>query len=142
MAVEPEILKKNAEQLERLENLVASHPHYNVDLGGEWTSAVAFAHLGFWDQRQAELLRHWNIGDPLPESATDDQLNSVLERYWQQLIPEATGQMAIYAAREINEIVESLPDDKVEALMALGKRFMLARGDHRKEHIDQIEREL
>lgn len=142
MALDPAISKLNNDQLERLERLVASHPDYGVDLGGGWTAAVAFAHMGFWDQRQAELLRSWNVGDALPESATDDQLNPVLERYWQQLVPEVTGQMAIDAAREVNEIVESLSDEKIEALESLGKQFMLARGNHRKEHIDQIEREL
>jgi hypothetical protein len=48
----------------------------------------------------------------------------------------------VYAAREVNEIIESLSDDKVEALLSMGKEFMLARGNHREEHIDQIEREL
>jgi len=142
MPIDPAILKKNSEQLERLERLVSANPDYGVDLGGGWTAAVAFAHMGFWDRRQAELLRNWQVGDPLPESATDDQLNPVLERYWQQLIPEVTGQMTVYAAREVNEIIESLSDEKVEALLALDKEFMLARGNHREEHIDQIEREL
>ena len=142
MRIDPEILRNNTEQLERLEKLVSSNPNYEVDLHGGWTAAVAFAHMGFWDRRQAELLRIWEIGDPLPESATGDQLNPVLERYWQQLTPEVTGQMAVYAAREVNEIIESLSDEKVEALLGNGKQFMLARGRHRKEHIDQIEREL
>ncbi|MBN4064405.1 hypothetical protein JYU04_01565 [Dehalococcoides mccartyi] len=142
MPIDPEILKKNSEQLDRLARLVSAGVDYDVDLHDGWTAAVAFAHMGFWDRRQAELLRNWEIGDPLPESATDDQLNPVLERYWQQLTPEVTGQMAVYAAREVNEIIESLSDEKVEALLALGKQFMLARGNHREEHIDQIEREL
>lgn len=142
MPIDPEILRKNTEQLERLERLVSSNPDYEVDLHDGWTAAVAFAHMGFWDRRQAELIRDWNIGDPLPESATDDQLNPVLERYWQQLVPEVTGQMAVYAAREVNDVIESLSDDKVDALVAIGKQFMLARGNHREEHIDQIEREL
>lgn len=142
MPLDPKILRKNSEQLERLERLVSTGLDYEVDLGGGWTAAVAFAHMGFWDRRQAELLRNWRIGDPLPESATDDQLNPVLERYWQQLTPEVTGQMAVYAAREVNEIIESLSDDKVDALLSMGKEFMLARGNHREEHIDQIEREL
>ncbi len=142
MPIDSEILTNNAEQLERLERLVSSDLNYEVDLHDGWTDAVAFAHMGFWDRRQAELLRSWEIGDPLPESATDDQLNHVLERYWQQLTPEVTGQMAVDAAREVNEIIESLSDEKVKALLASGKRFMLARGNHRKEHIDQIEREL
>lgn len=142
MPVDPEILKLNAEQLERLERLVSSNPDYGVDLHDGWTAAVAFAHMAFWDRRQAELLRDWSMGDPLPEAATDDKLNPVLERFWQQLTPGVTGQMAVYAAREVDEIIESLPHEKVEILISLGKHFMMARGNHRREHIDQIEREL
>lgn len=142
MPIDPSILKLNAEQAERLERLVSSKPDYGVDLHDGWTAAVAFAHMVFWDLRRAELLRNWSVGDPLPEAATDDQLNPVLERYWQQLAPETTGQMAVDAAHEVDGIIRSLSDDKVEVLLSMGKEFMLARGNHRKEHIDQIEREL
>ena len=50
--------------------------------------------------------------------------------------------MAVDAAREINEVVESLSDEKIDAIIAMGDQFRLARGNHRSEHIDQIEREL
>lgn len=142
MPVEPDILRQNAEQLDRLEKLVASNPDYGVDLHDGWTAAVAFAHMGFWDRYQAEFLRTWNVGDPIPDHDSDNILNRVLERYWQQLVPEVTGQMAIDAAREINQLVESLPDDKVDALVSAGHGFRFARHNHRAEHIDQIEREL
>ncbi len=98
--------------------------------------------MGFWDRRQAELLRHWNIGDPLPELVTDDHLNPVLEPYWQQLKPEVTGPMAVDGARELDKIIESLSEEKAEAIVSLGLRFMLTRSNHRKEHIDQIEEAL
>jgi hypothetical protein len=142
MPIDPEILKHNTEQLERLERLVSSNPDYGVDLHDGWTAAVAFGHMAFWDRFQAELLRDWEIGDPLPDDDMDHNLNAVLERFWQQLVPEVTGQMAVDAARDINLVIESLNDEKVEAIMSLGDQFRLARGSHREEHIDQIEREL
>ncbi|NQW16698.1 MAG: hypothetical protein HQ478_04350 [Chloroflexi bacterium] len=119
-----------------------SDSDYGVDLGGGWTVSVAFAHMGFWDRRQAELLRNWEIDDPIPESQTDDQLNLVLERYWQQITPNVSGHMAVDVAEEVDGIIASLPDEKINAFLDLGTRFMLARGDHREEHIDQIMREL
>jgi hypothetical protein len=142
MPIDPDILKHNATQLERLERLVSSGPDYGVDLRDGWTAAVAFAHMAFWDRFQADLLRGWEVGDPLPEDDMDINLNAVLERFWQQLVPEVTGQMAVDAARDINLVIESLNDDKVEALISGGNSFRLARGSHREEHIDQIEREL
>jgi len=57
MTISPEILSKNAEQLARPESLVATGPNFLADLGGDWTVAVAFAHMAFWDRRQAELLK-------------------------------------------------------------------------------------
>jgi len=142
MSVDRSILKDNEEQLLRLETLVSSGLDYGVDLHDGWTAAVAFAHMAFWDQFQANLLRNWEIGEQLPEEDMDDHLNSVLEPFWQRMVPEVTGQLAIDAARKINDVVESLSDDKVEALNSLGSQFRLARGRHRREHIDQIEREL
>ncbi len=142
MPVDPAILKHNKEQLERLERLVSTNPDYGVDLHDGWTAAVAFGHMAFWDRYQAEFLRNWNADDPLPGHDSDDHLIAVLVRFWQKLIPEVTGQMAVDAAREINEVVESLSDDKVETLVANGSQFRLSRGNHRAEHIDQIEREL
>ena len=65
-----------------------------------------------------------------------------MERFWQQLHPRFTGQMAIDAAKEVDAITASLSDEKTQALTALGKQFMLARGNHRKEHVDQIEEGL
>jgi hypothetical protein len=142
MPLNLDIIKHNAVQLERLEELVASNPDYGVDLHDGWTAAVAFAHMAFWDRFQARLLREWEIGDPLPDDDMDNLLNSILEQFWQQLNPEITGQMAIDAAREINEVVESLSDEKIDALVTLGSEFRLIRGNHRSEHIDQILREL
>jgi len=89
---------------------------YGADLGGGWTAAVAFAHLAFWDRRAIWLLNEWNVGEPLPDSKIDDMLNPVLEPFWQRMRPEVTGQMAVEAAREVNGIIESVSDDKVEAL--------------------------
>ena len=142
MPIDPQILKYNAEQLDRLERLVSSNPNYDVDLHDGWTVAVAFAHMAFWDRFHADLLRHWNIGDSLPDDVNDHNLNYVLERFWQQLIPEVSGQMAVDAAREINEVIERLSNEKADAIIAMGDGFRLARGNHRSEHIDQIEREL
>jgi len=142
MTLDPATRDKNREELRRLEELVESNPDYLADLGGGWTVAVAFAHLAFWDRRQATLLRDWSLGDPLPVSATDDQLNPVLEPLWQEMRPESTGPMAVEAAREVTELVENLPQEKIDALVDLGMTFMRARGNHREDHVDQILRGL
>ncbi len=142
MPIDPQILQHNRGQLQRLERLVASNPDYTADLGGGWTVAVAFAHLAFWDYRQAELIRNWSAPESVPSAHTDDQLNPVLERFWQQMPHEQCGAMAVEAARQITELVEQLDSRTADAIAAAGDGYMLARGRHREEHIDQIERGL
>lgn len=104
------IVRDNQQQTARLEALVASGPDYAADLGGGWTVAVAFAHLAFWDFRQAELLRGWSPGKSLPSSETDDQLNTVLDPFWQRLSGEVAGPLAIEAAREFDSLLDTIPD--------------------------------
>jgi hypothetical protein len=134
------IIRDNQQQTGRLEALVASGPDYAADLGGGWTIAVAFAHLVFWDSRQAELLREWSPGKSLPSSETDDQLNTVLEPFWQRLSGEVTGPLAIEASREFDSLLATIPDSLIDALIDLGETVLVSRAGHRREHLDQIEK--
>ena len=47
--------------------------------------------------------------------------------------------MAVDAAREVNGVIESLSEQQIEHLSSLPDGFFPARGNHRKEHIEQIE---
>ena len=63
-------------------------------------------------------------------------------RQWKDTPLRVAGSQAREAAAEIDRLIETLPSDKLEGLKALGRSFLIDRSEHRKEHLDQIERAL
>lgn len=139
MGIDQQILQNNAEQLLRLEAFAQSGADMGRDLGGGWTVSVALAHMAYWDRRAVGLLKLWDGEGRLPDSVYEDVLNEVLLPEWQAIDPSKALELAISAARAVNAAVEALDGDKAEAIVMMGNQFMLARGEHRKEHLDQIE---
>ena len=45
----------------------------NLPLGDNWTVAVAFAHLAFWDQRSLYMLRKWKQSGNVEPSPIDNR---------------------------------------------------------------------
>lgn len=142
MGIDQEILQNNAEQLSRLEDLAQRDADLTKDLGEGWTAGVALAHMAFWDRRAVGLLRLWDGEGRLPDSIYEDELNEALLPGWQAIDPPKALQLAVDAARSVNAAVEALDGDKAAAIMMMGNQFMLARGSHRMEHLDQIEQAL
>lgn len=142
MGIDQAILAHNAEQLSRLETIARSNIDLAKDLGEGWTVSVALAHMAFWDRRAVGLLKLWDGEGRLPDSVYEDVLNEVLLPEWQALEPEKALQLALDAARAVNASVEGMDGTKAEAIAMMGNGFILARGEHRQEHLDQIERAL
>lgn len=142
LGIDQAILVNNAEQLARLEALVGQGVDLEQDLGGGWTVSVALAHMAFWDRRAVGLLKLWDGEGRLPDSIYEDELNDVLLPEWQAIEPRRSAQLAVEAARSVNAAVEAMDGDKAEAISMMGNEFMLARGSHRREHLDQIEEAL
>jgi uncharacterized damage-inducible protein DinB len=61
MPIDDTDFQHNADSTRRLRELIAklSDEDLGISLGGGWTVAVALAHIGFWDTRQAAALRHY-----------------------------------------------------------------------------------
>jgi hypothetical protein len=137
--IDPSILADNAEQLRRLESFVAGTSDLNHDLGGGWTVAVALAHLAFWDRRAVLLLQRWATRDVAPDDPDDDILNRALVDEWRELPPRRAAAMAVDAAREVNAAVRELAPETFAAVQARDDLWLLHRGNHRREHLDQIE---
>lgn len=139
MPVSADVLADNSAQLKRLEYLAEVTPA-NADLWDGWTVAVALAHLAFWDQRAILLLRRWKERGEEPDNPDDDVLNSALLHVWQTLSLEVATRLALEAARAVDNAVKSLDERTVLAIVAHGDDWLLKRGRHRREHLDQIER--
>ncbi|HJM89076.1 MAG TPA: maleylpyruvate isomerase N-terminal domain-containing protein [Dehalococcoidia bacterium] len=137
-------LQHNAESTRRLRELVAklSDEDLRISLGGGWTVAVALAHLGFWDTRQAAALHHYTETGELLGGASDDAVNAALERLAVLADPRPVAQLAVSAATAVDEVAANLAPDARAAILNSDDSYMVGRWGHREEHLDQIERAL
>jgi hypothetical protein len=140
--IDPAMLADNEKQLHRLKAFVAGRVDLKHDLGGGWTVAVALAHMAFWDRRAILLLKRWATLDLPPDDPDDDILNRALEDEWRELPPRRAAAMAVHAAQAVNAAVRELAPQTAAAVEAKGDRWLLHRGNHRREHLDQIEQAL
>jgi hypothetical protein len=136
---------RNRAARERLDAVIARVGERDAVVDGGWTAGALLAHLAFWDRlASARLERHLREGEP-PVSAPDavtDLTNAAGMRQWQDTPPRVAGAQAHEAAVEIDRLIETLPADKLDGLKALGRSYLIDRSNHRKEHLDQIERAL
>jgi hypothetical protein len=136
---------RNRAARERLDAVIARVGDRDVKVDDDWSAAGLLAHLAFWDRlATARLERHLREGEP-PVFATDavtDLTNAAGMRQWKETPPRVAGRQAREAAAEIDRLIETLPLDKLDGLKALGRSFLIDRSNHRKEHLDQIERAL
>jgi hypothetical protein len=136
---------RNRAARERLDGVISRLGARDVPVDDDWNAAALLAHLAFWDRlAAARLERHLREGEP-PVFATDavtDLTNAAGMRQWKETPPRVAGTQAREAAAEIDRLIETLPSDKLEGLKALGRSFLIDRSNHRKEHLDQIERAL
>jgi hypothetical protein len=136
---------RNRAARERLDAVIARVGERDITVDDNWTAAGLLAHLAFWDRlATARLERHLREGEP-PLFATDavtDLTNAAGMRQWKETPPRVAGQQAREAAAEVDRLIEELPADKLEGLKAFGRSFLIDRSQHRKEHLDQIERGL
>ena len=142
MGIEKAVLLENNSQRARLEALVEGGVDYTTDLGEGWNISVALAHLAFWDRRAAGLLHRWDVEGSLPDPVDVNLLNATLLPEWSALDPERAAQLASEAAVLVDAAVETLDPDKADAIVMIGNQFIVDRGRHRREHLDQIEQAL
>jgi hypothetical protein len=111
-----------------------------------WTVAGVLAHLAFWDARAVCLLDKWATGVPPSEAdeepADVDWLNDAAKPLCLALAPRVAAQLALDLAEEADRRVEAVSDELVAQIMAAGQPLNLSRADHRREHLDDIERQL
>lgn len=111
-----------------------------------WTVAATLSHLAFWDARAVSLLNRWEGG--IAPSAADhepgnvDSFNEAAMALGLALAPRAAAQLALEQAEEADRRVAAMSDDLIEQYIAAGQPFYLARANHRKLHLDDIERYL
>ena len=138
---------ENDTERERLRSLVTrlTDEELRRPMPAGWTVAALLAHVGFWDARAIFALEKWARGiEPPPgdyEPEDPSWINDSAKPLCLALQPRDAARLALRLAEEADGRVEALSDEMVTKIRAKGP-FNLARAEHRREHLDDIERAL
>jgi len=112
---------------------------------GGWTVAAQLAHVGFWDARAVFALEKWGRGvEPPPgdyEPEDVSWINDSAKPLALALPPRMAAQLSLRLAEEADKGIAALSDELVEKIRVAGP-FNISRAEHRREHLDDIERTL
>jgi hypothetical protein len=149
MATDRSYAAENQAQRARLEALVGRFGERELarPLAAGWTVAGVLAHLAFWDYRIVTLLEAWGPdGRGTPPGAYDEAavnwINDAAKPLCLALPPRTAARLAVEAAAAADERVARLSDAALAANAAAGHPISVRRAEHRREHLDEIERAL
>ena len=149
MTTDRSYVEENRAQLERLRALVdrLSDRELSRPMEAGWTVAGVLAHLAFWDYRVVLLLDQWGPDGrgPAPrvyDEAAVDWINDASKPLCNGLPPRAAARMAIEAAMAADQRVAALTEAQLATNRDAGGPITLLRAEHRREHLDEIERTL
>ena len=131
---------QDASERRRLEALVDRLS--DSELGTGWTVAGVLAHLAFWDQRAAFLLERWQRDGVGPSEADTDAINNAAKPQWLAIPPRDAAALAVAAARAADAAVDAASPELIDQIVSIGAPISLSRAEHRREHLDEIERAL
>lgn len=149
MAVDRSYVEENNAQRGRLRALVErlSDAELARPMSAGWTVAAVLGHVAFWDQRVLVLVERWEregskaLPPAIPRGEVD-WINDSAKALCLALPPRAAARLALSVAEACDQKVAALPDDRVAANAAAGHPLNLRRAEHRREHLDEIERAL
>jgi hypothetical protein len=107
-----------------------------------WTAAGMLAHLAFWDQRALTLLRKWREEGVGPSPIDTHVVNEAMRPHCLAIPPRAAAELAVACAEAIDHELEALDPGFLAEVEARGTTVHLRRAEHRRLHLDEIERAL
>jgi hypothetical protein len=104
------------------------------------------AHLAFWDYRIVILLDGWGADGrgtrpPGFSESSVDWVNDAGKPLCLALPPRVAANLAVEAATAADQRVAAATDAVLAANRAAGSPLSMDRAEHRREHLDEIERE-
>ena len=146
MSVDRSYIAENDRERARLKALVArmSDTDLAKAMPAGWTVATVLGHLAFWDQRILALVEASGRGvAPAPfDEGHVDWINDAGKPFLLALPPRKLAELSVAIAEAVDAKVAALSDDFVTRNAKAGKLLNLNRAEHRKEHLDEIERLL
>jgi len=147
MATDRSYVAENQAQLARLRALVDSLTDAELaqPMPAGWTVAGVLAHLAYWDQRIVVLMDRWGTdgrGTPPPpiDGASVEWVNDAGKPLCLALPPRAAARLAVEAATAADQRAAAASDALLAANAAAGSPLSMRRAEHRREHLDEIER--
>ena len=137
-------IKANALTRDRLRTVIGKMNDAELarDLGEGWTVATLLAHLAFYDLRAVALLDQWRRAGEVTESPLDaNTLNRAALPLLRAIPLRAAAELALSAAEAADSRVAELElePDLLEKIEALQPSINLNRGEHRQNHLHQLE---
>jgi hypothetical protein len=149
MTADRSYVAENRAQLDRLRALVdrLSDQELSRPLDAGWTVAGVLAHLAFWDYRIVTLLDQWGSDGrgTVPgayDEAAVDWINDAGKPLCLALPPRVAARLAVDAAVAADQRVAGLSEAQLDANRAAGGPISVLRAEHRREHLDEIDRAL
>ena len=139
-------IEANTRQRERLRKLVErlDDAALAAPVNEYWTVAGVLGHIAYWDIRVLVLAEKidrdepWTPGDAEPEG---DWLNDTTRPLIHAIAPREAAQFALRIAEQTDALVAKLPLDRMYPRDPSSPLFPV-RGEHRGEHLDEIEAAL
>jgi hypothetical protein len=143
MADDRSYTEANDRERERLRALVEGLDEETLiaPVNEYWTVAGVLGHIAYWDIRVLVLAEKIDRGEPwLPsdEEPDGDWLNDSTRPIIHAIEPRRAAQLALEIAEEVDGRVAELPLDRMAPLDP-DSPIWPARGDHRGEHLDELE---
>jgi len=146
MADDRSYVDGNTRQRERLRALVdrLDDEALTTPVNEFWTVSGVLGHIAYWDIRVLVLAEKidrgepWTSGDEEPDG---DWLNDSTRPLIHAIAPREAAQLAVRTAEETDALVARLPLDRMWPLDP-DSPINPARGEHRGEHLDEIEAAL
>jgi hypothetical protein len=147
MAVDRSYLAENDAERVRLRALVQRLSDQDLarPMEAGWTVAGVLAHLAFWDQRIVALLDEWerkgpSWTPPVEEEHDVDWINDAAKALCLALPPRVAAELALSVAETVDRRVAAVSDAMIEANARGGTPLNWRRAEHRREHLQHIER--
>ena len=146
MADDRSYIQANTRERERLRALVEKlhDDDLTAPVNEYWTVAGVLGHIAYWDIRVLVLAEkigrgeRWVAGDGEPDG---DWLNDTTRVLIHAIAPRAAAQLAMRIAEETDALVAKLPLERM-APRDPESPIYPGRGEHRGEHLDEIEAAL
>jgi len=139
-----EYTRDNTAERERLFRLTANmtEAHLTRPLPNGWSVATKLAHLAFWDLYWLALFDEWERDGFDYTPSKFDAINQAVLVLSRALPPAAIIELVRDAASTIDRKIETVAPELAAAIENAGYVHILRRAEHRREHLDQIEKVL